>query len=524
MGWYRTTIGPPFPGLELTRPSISQAPGMSADMLNLEGDGLRWAKRPGISKEFSTALAGPVYDLKFAHPTVGSFASFFAIALYRAASNVAARGTYRPTGSGGVTDGGAISGALTDASMIGTLHPAGGNAVLIGGPLSYTTNARYFLAGTTTNPAVGFYLGPDGGAGSPGTARYDVMGRHKLCMFVDRYNLASKSSRLQFTDPDAPLVWPPNNYVDAENLGRYPSLQGFKSAGDVAYAGGSHGIYAITGATPQTFKMHETDADCGFSGSRACDALKGILYGIATRLGQDTDVPFDLFAASGLSVQRFGEPVRSLVLNTNGGAYTDARVRAWPWRDAVLFMPRRAGGSAAARDVIYFHQPSKSFWKWTLPSEISPNCFECDAGQMWIGCQDGRIRYFDAAAANDDGTAFSSYGTSGPIIHPEGRLMRLRQLLVWGKQTGGSGNLTITVSQDGAAYAAPAGTHAADSGAVAGEVTLPTTETNVAKRLDYPDNTTLSYVTNIKAAFAAAGIGSEVTRIDALFETGEWVS
>ena len=109
------------------------------------------------------------------------------------------------------------------------------------------------------------------------------------------------------------------------------------------------------------------------------------------------------------------------------------------------------------------------------------------------------------------------------MIGPEGRLMRLRQLLVWGKQTGGSGNLTITISQDGAAYAAPAATTAASSG-IAGEVTLPATETNVAQRLDYPDNTTMSYVTNVKATFAAAGIGSEVTRIDALFETGEWVS
>ena len=497
-------FGPPFPGSDTTRNPIALGPQVSASSVNVDGDGLKIAKRWGIAKEVATAMSGPIYDLAFVHPTAGLFSSFFAVALYKGASNAISRGVYRPGAD--FTNGGAIPG-VTDSSMIGTLHPGSNDVVLISGPASYTTNGRYFKSSGVTSVAVANYLGPDGLL----NARFDVMGRHKLCMFTARYNNASRSMRLQYCDPDAPLVWPPQNFVDADNLGKYPSIEGFKSAGDVAYAGGSHGVYGITGATPVTFKMHPTDADFGFAGSRSCDSLKGILYGIATRLGNDTQVPFDLFVASGLSTVRIGEPVRSAVLNTNGGAYTDARTRAWPWRDAILFMPRRAGATAAARTVIYYHAPSKTFWPYTIPSAISPNCFEADAGNMWMGCVDGIIRYFKEDAADDDGTAFSSSWMSGPAIHPEGRLMRLKKLIVWGKNTSGLGTVAFTITQDGTAMSSPK------------TATLPTTATNVPVVLYYPDDTTFSYVTHVTPTFPATGYQVEITRLLGIFEIGEYI-
>ena len=514
MARYRTiTIGPPFGGVDTAHNALGLAPGMSSAALNVDGDGLKVAKRYGISKEVATAMPGPIYDLRFAHPATGSFATFFAIALYRgptAAGSMISRGCYRPGLD--FTDGGSIG--LGDASMIGTLHPAGATggpldetAVLIAGPANQTTNGRYFRAATVTSVAVGSYLAP----GGPSTQRPDVMAVHRLMAFAARYNYAGQSSRVFYSDPDAPLLWPPGNQVDAQRLGRYPNIAGLSSNGDVLYAGGSHGIFGITGATPATLKMHPTNADFGFSGSRACDALNGVLYGIACRMGNDTDVPFDLFAASGLEAKRIGAAVRSLVLNTNGSAFTDARTRAWSWRDAVLFMPRRAGASAAARDVIFYHQPSGSFWRWTIASAVSPNCFEAEVGQMWMGCQDGRIRYFDAAAANDDGTAFVASWPSGPIVHPEGRLMRLRKLLVWGSQTSGGGTLDVELTQDGTAMSATK------------SLTLPTSVTNAAQVIDYPDETTMSYVTSVKLTFPAAGVGPEVTRLQGIFEEGEYI-
>ena len=512
MGWEMVTVGPPFRGVDVTNNPMSFPPGLTDDALNVDGDGLRVAKRYGVSKQVSTAMSGPIYELAFVSPAVSTNTSFFLLALYKHPSggggNGIGRAVYRP-GTPDFTDGGLI-GAMTDASMIGTLHAGHGNAVMVSGPLSFGANARYFQYASATAVGVLSY------AGAGVFAKSDVMAYHRLCMFTGRHNFASQSSRLHYSLPDAPHLYPLNQWVDAQNLGRYPSIIGLRAAGDILYAGGTHGIFPVTGATPETFKMHRSNADFGFGGSKSADSLRGVLYGIAARLHSDAkEIPFDLFTASGLEAKRIGEPVRSLILNTGAETYFDAKSEAWTWRDAMLFLPRRAGASAAARDMIYFHQPSGSFWRWTLPSGVSPNCLEGDLSQMWMGCQDGRVRYFDSAAANDDGTTFSSYWTSGPIVHKEGRKQQLRRVLVWGKQTSG-GSVSFSVAADSTSYAAPAETSVAT-------FALPTTDTHVPVVLDLPDQYAEAYVNRLKFEFAATAVGAEIHRIQAYLTVGDYV-
>ncbi len=511
----RITIGPPFEGIDKTTGRVSRRPGLSSDCLNVEGDGQRIAKRWGITKETATALPGQIYDLAMVAPAVGTGVGLYLGVLYKTSINGIGRANYQLGGT--LTDGGIGMGL--DSEMMGTLHAAGANVVLVSGPASSGAQApfsAYLRQGTQAQMQVGFYSGP--GA----LAKTDVMAYHRLCTFAARYNYAEQSSRIFFSDPDAPLLWPPNNRVDAQSLGRYPAITGLHSnapfgTGDLLYAGGSHNVYAISGATPVTFKMHPTNADFGFSGSRSADCLKGILYGLASRLGNDAENVYDLFAMSGLEGVRIGEPVRSLI-SSAAAAHTEGRTEAWPWRDAVLFMPRRAGATSTARDVIYFHQPSKTFWRHTLGASISPNCFEADTLQMWIGCADGRVRYFSQTAADDDGTAFSSYWTSGPIIHEDGRKMRLAKLLFWGDQLSDAQTISVEASVDGGSYTD------------ARTVTLPRVPTapahpsDVAQVLDYPgDKVGLGYVNRVKLTMPAAGYGVQVTRIDAIYEVGDYI-
>jgi len=159
-------------------------------------------------------------------------------------------------------------------------------------------------------------------------------------------------------------------------------------------------------------------------------------------------------------------------------------------------MPKRAGVSAAARDVLYFHVPSTSFWKHTLPSSVSPNCFEF-VEKMWIGCQDGRVRHFDATKANDDGTTFSSYWSSGPISDPDGYETKVVRILVTGSQTSG-GTTQVDVSRNGAAYA----------GALT--FTLPTTTGTV--EISAPDTFGSAYYNRVRFTFPTDGVGCKIDR------------
>jgi len=323
---------------------------------------------------------------------------------------------------------------------------------------------------------------------------------HRLAVFVARHNTATQSSRIFFSALDNPLSYPAANKVDVQNRGRYPNVDGLSGAGDLLYAGSlgqPPSVWVIAGASPETYRLERTNASFGFSGTRTCDVLGNTLLGFATGLHtNETAHPQDLFMMSGLEGKLFGNRVRSLVTDTASWAYRDAKTKAWRTRGAVLFMPRRAAATTA-RDVLYYHAPSDAFWRWTLPSSISPNCFEFEMGTMWIGGNDGRVYKFDTSFSQDQSATFSSYWTTGSLMDPHGFQTKVQRVIVYGKQTSG-GATTMDVSRTGAAYA---GSH-------------PFTMTSTLAAYDLPvDDVGDAYYNRLRFTFPTDGVGCQIHKI-----------
>ena len=284
--------------------------------------------------------------------------------------------------------------------------------------------------------------------------------------------------------------------------------------GDICYIGSPTDVWALTGSNRETFQIQRMPFGHGFMGMRSFTVHNGKSIGIVTRQGFAAaannfpeDTPENIAIMSGASQELIGDRVLSLIRQSTTQAWIDCHAKSWPTLGGVLFLPRRAGSTAAARDMLFWDDTSGTFWEWNIASAVSPNALEFADNILYMVTQDSRLKYFDTAEEQDDGTDMTSYWGSGLIVYPEGfprRKFAIDRAIVFGTAGTGTGDATFSVSAEGGAFQSM-GTFAL---AAAG------TEINIAGR----DNNNPGYFQNVRATFAAGRAGSTIRRVSLLLK------
>jgi hypothetical protein len=82
---------------------------------------------------------------------------------------------------------------------------------------------------------------------------------------------------------------------------------------------------------------------------------------------------------------------------------------AWSWRyNGLLVVPCPQGTGSGTPFMYFWHRPTRSWWRWEMPWWVtSVRQVDGDtiaAREVWLGCEDGKVRKFSPSATTDDGS------------------------------------------------------------------------------------------------------------------------
>jgi len=401
------------------------------DALNVYGDGSFVAHRPvmQIFPGNNVPLGGDIYDVVHGRMALGGIALpdglFF---VYRV-------GTDAHAGFWPFTGGPPLAlGLLRAADTLRQVHlePADNTGIYASNP---TVGAPWkrIVPNATVPP---YYSATVAGSnyGPPdATQSYRAIAWNRQTMFHADSTLLTNPDRFTWSGLGAPATFAAADNSQINPRGILGRLRGIFPTGEMIYLLKTDGIWVLSGATSETFRLERVGWEFGAVGRRSFDLFSGLAIGfvgeeLPSTLGDGNALRIqNAIALKGLEAVPIADEIRNILGTALGVLGPEVRVKRWDSKRALIMADAVPFSASVEHRLFYRDMLGPGWWPWTFQGAISPNCFEYINGEMVAGCMDGKLRRFVFNVSKDQiafpappggNASVPAYWTSAWISYP----------------------------------------------------------------------------------------------------------